>query len=122
MTVLNVSDILTHAAENGGGTYARSFEDDFWLTVERDSGYMVSMQGFEMQVPQSEFTVWRLTEFIKNRAEEFDYAFLGIWEEGDIVYLDCSLWVRDKDVAKRLAIKNAQLAFWDCENAVAIPA
>jgi hypothetical protein len=87
MTVLNVSDILTHAAENGGGTYTRTFDDDFWLTVQKSDGYMVSLFGFELKVPQSELTVWRLTEFIKNRAEEFEYAYLGIWQDDDDVYL-----------------------------------
>jgi hypothetical protein len=120
MTVLNVSDILTHAAENGGGTYTRTFDDDFWLTVQKSDGYMVSLFGFELKVPQSELTVWRLTEFIKNRAEEFEYAYLGIWQDDDDVYLDVSIWVRDEETAERLAIQNAQLAFWDCREGKAI--
>jgi hypothetical protein len=122
MTVLNVSDILTHAAENGGGTYTRTFDDDFWLTVQKSDGYMVSLFGFEMKIPQNELTVWRLNEFIKNRSEKFEYAYLGIWQDGNDVYLDVSIYVKNRDTARQIAVENAQLAFWDCEKGEAIPA
>lgn len=114
MKVLNITDVFEDAANNGGGTYARSFDTDLWTRREAKTGYYVSLFGFERKIPVTEFYPWVLDSYINNRADEFESAFLGIWEDGDDVYLDVSIWCEDEETAERIANENMQLAYWDC--------
>ena len=93
------------------GTYsAKTFQE-----ARLKTGYMVSVSG-GMQIDAmanqaaAEWVIRKVAEDARTRG-----AYLGLWTDGGIIYVDISLNVKSLKVALALAEKENQLAIWDLQ-------
>lgn len=88
-----------------------------------DCGYMVSMRGLEVRLPQDIVPYGILSAYLEwvtpvLRAEGH---YLGVWYDGTHTYLDVSYWVYGLEEALSLAADHEQLAFYSLEEKRSIP-
>jgi len=108
-------NLLVSIRKSGGASYRP-------LTGELnpDAGYMVAMIGFEKQIRR----VWNSEDLrlvVNQWLTEISYTgdsrlFIGIWEQGETIYLDLAERRIDLEVAIILAKQRNQLAIYDCYN------
>ena len=89
------------------------------FTGEKPSGgYMVALEGFELQVPVSEFFTGVVADYIGQHAQKLmsnPALCLGTWVNEGTVYLDLSENVKDKEKALELGKERHQLAIFNLE-------
>ena len=87
-----------------------------------DSGYMVSLKGMELKINVIDFSPEHVDHFIrKNLSCLFNKScYIGTWINNDLVYLDISLNIKDKNQALEYAKANGQICIWDVEKKVEI--
>ena len=95
--------------EEGGITF--SFVDQ----SEPKSGFAVGVEGHEKTVPLDIFTYRSIRGYILDKSVElFEEGYcLGIWIDGNLVYLDLSLVFEDQVEASLVARAHKQLAYYD---------
>ena len=90
------------------------------FTGEKPSGgYMVALQGYELQVPVSEFFTGVVADYIGEHAQKLmnnTALCLGTWVNEGIVYLDLSENVPNREKALELGRERHQLAIFNLEN------
>lgn len=99
----------------GGASYCPLYD---WLNPV--TGYMCALVGFEKQVP----VVWSsydLQQVVNKWLSDIQYtgesaAFIGLWENDGILYLDLSQHFVDREKAVVMGYQRNQLAIWDCNN------
>ncbi len=82
------------------------------------SGYMVALQGYELQVPVSEFFTGIVADYIGEHAQKLmdnPSLCIGTWVNEGIVYLDLSENVGSRDKALELGRERNQLAIFNLE-------
>ena len=82
------------------------------------SGYMVALQGFELQVPVSEFFTGVVADYIGEHAQKLmanPSLCLGTWVNEGTVYLDLSENIQSRDKALELGRERHQLAIFNLE-------
>lgn len=107
-------EIRDRIVNDGGYTWS-PYEDG-----EPDSGYMVSLNGYEQTYRLNDFrligdgmvTVWASRADVQ-AAINVHGTWFGAWVDGDTVYLDVSEHVTDRETALRLGAERDQLAVWD---------
>ena len=89
------------------------------FTGEKPSGgYMVALQGYELQVPASEFFTGIVADYIGEHAQKLmdnPSLCLGTWVNEGIVYLDLSENVPNREQALQLGKERNQLAIFNLE-------
>ena len=89
------------------------------FTGEKPSGgYMVALQGFELQVPVSEFFTGIVADYIGEHAQKLmsnPALCLGTWINEGIVYLDLSENIKSREQALELGKERGQLAIFNLE-------
>lgn len=106
----NIKTIIEEIKENNGGTYNKELK-----SINVKSGYMVSLQGYEVKSRTDEETeqaIIKNMEIIKG----LDNAYLGAWIDEGIVYIDISVLVENKEDALELGKINNQIAIYDIQN------
>lgn len=106
----NIKKIIEEIKENNGGTYNKELK-----SINVKSGYMVSLQGYEVKSRTDEETekaIKKNMEIIRG----LDNAFLGAWIDEGITYIDISVLVENKEDAMQLGKINNQLAIYDIQN------
>lgn len=106
----NIKTIIEEIKENSGGTYNKELK-----SINVKSGYMVSLQGYEVKSRTDEETeqaIIKNMEIIKG----LDNAYLGTWIDEGIVYIDISVLVENKEDALELGKINNQIAIYDIQN------
>lgn len=98
---------------------------DHGFSINRDgaeptSGYMVSLQGYEIIVSPSMLNSFMLKACMDSLKKEPTLAdkYIGCWynTESDRYYFDISVNIKDKNEALELAVKNRQVALYDVTN------
>lgn len=107
--MFNVTEFLATARQQGGCTVKLSDGSS------PETGYMVARADCEMTVPTRELDAKIVQRYI---SEYFAYlaepkAFLGIWLNDGIAYLDVSYVFADKQSAINFARLNSQLAIYN---------
>ena len=89
------------------------------FTGEKPSGgYMVALQGYELQVPVSEFFTGVVADYIGQHAKALmdnPSLCLGTWVNEGIVYLDLSENIQSREKALELGKERHQLAIFNLE-------
>ena len=89
------------------------------FTGEKPSGgYMVALEGYELQVPLSEFFTGIVADYIGQHAQKLmsnPALCLGTWINEGIVYLDLSENVPNREKALELGRERHQLAIFNLE-------
>lgn len=95
--------------EKGGITY--SFEEECFP----GEGFAVGTEGHEAILPLKAFGAWAISAYIQDHLPQlFEEGYcLGIWIDGDSVYLDLSLVFEDQVEASLVARAHKQLAYYD---------
>jgi hypothetical protein len=86
------------------------------------TGYMVSFRGKEQKINVLDFNAGHVDSFIRSNLDLLHNRnnFVGTWIDNDIVYLDLSLNILDKDTALVWGKANGQICIWDVKNKVEI--
>lgn len=86
------------------------------FTGEKPSGgYMVALQGYELQVPMSEFFTGIVADYIGQHAQKLmdnPSLCLGTWVNEGTVYLDLSENIQSREKALELGKERNQLAIF----------
>lgn len=106
----NIKKIIEEIKENNGGTYNKEYK-----TINAKKGFMVSLQGYEKKCKTEQEIEKAITENMEI-VKGLDNAYLGAWIDEDIIYIDISVLVENKDDALELGKVNNQLAIYDIEN------
>lgn len=81
-------------------------------------GFMVSLKGSETKTTADGLTKRLLKQYTKLASERG--AFIGLWLDGDTLYVDVSVNVAKRETALTLAKQNEQLAIYDVLNNTSI--
>lgn len=97
------------------------------VRVKRQVGFFVSIKEAETILDLKEFTPDTLNQSIKNIHSSIlrlKYHigsrewFIGIWVDkaNEKVYIDISVWIKNREQAVQKGIDEGQIAIWDIEN------
>ena len=83
---------------------------------------MVSLKGKEQKINILDFAEWQVNVFILRNSEHLckPNHFIGTWVSEDIVYLDLSVNLSNRDIALAYGKANGQICIWDNEKKVEI--
>jgi len=86
------------------------------VQVKRQTGFFVSLKNQEIVIPLKDFIPDTLSERI-NSLRVKDTQYIGIWVDkvNEKVYIDISVWIRDREQAIQKGIDESQIAIWDIE-------
>ena len=98
--------------KNGGATLDKDYNN-----FKSDRGYMVSLQGQEIKVNKNDIKgirkeIEKKREFIKDKRG----LYIGLWLEGDIMFVDVSIHIVNYLRALEIGRVNKQLAIYDLKN------
>ena len=96
-----------------GGLTIKPFQNE-----KPETGYMVALEGYELQVPVSEFFTGIVADYIGEHAQKLmsnPALCLGTWVNEGIVYLDLSENVGSREQALALGKERNQLAIFNLE-------
>ena len=98
--------------ENKGATLDKEYND-----FKSNRGYMVSLQGQEIKVDKNDIQgikkeIEKKKEFIKDKRG----LYVGLWLEGDIMFIDVSIHIINYLKALEVARENDQKAIYDLKN------
>ena len=98
--------------KNEGATLDCNYND-----FKSDIGFMVSVKGQEVKVNKNDIQgikreIEKKREFIKDKKG----LFIGLWLDGEIMYVDVSIHIIDYMEALEVARNNDQLAIFDLKN------
>lgn len=107
--MLDINTIKKYVLKNGGLTL-----NSHGLKADLKSGFMASYEKSEKTLDlkdlSSEIIAGALKEASKKR------AFLGLWLNDNILYIDLSINIKDLSQALEFARANKQLAIYDIKN------
>jgi hypothetical protein len=85
-------------------------------------GYMVGSRGNEHKVNILDFNAGHIDSFIRSNLDKLHNRnyFVGTWIDNDIVYIDISLNMPNKNNALIWGKANGQICIWDVEKKVEI--
>lgn len=103
---MNIKKII----DNKGATLDKNLK-----AINKNCGYMVSKIGYEKtfsinELDELEKSIREYQKLLKNN------EYIGIWIDNNIIYLDISKHYLALDKAKKVGIKNKQLAIYDLKN------
>lgn len=96
-----------------GGLTIKPFQNE-----KPETGYMVALQGYELQVPVSEFFTGVVADYIGEHAQKLmanPSLCLGTWINEGVVYLDLSENIASREKALELGRERHQLAIFNLE-------
>lgn len=107
MTLEDIKRII----KNEGATLDYNYNN-----FESDRGYMVSLKGQEVKVDKNDIEnikkeIEKKREFIKDKKG----LYVGLWLDGDIMYIDVSIHIINYLRALEVARKNEQKAIYDLQ-------
>lgn len=107
MTLEDIKRII----KNEGATLDYNYNN-----FESDRGYMVSLKGQEVKVNKNDIEnikkeIEKKREFIKDKKG----LYVGLWLDGDIMYIDVSIHIVNYLRALEVARKNEQKAIYDLQ-------
>lgn len=109
---MNIEVLKNDIIKNGGFTI-----DNEYKKIDKKSGYMVSLLGFETTVnikniDKIDAIINDYKKIIGNKKE----LYIGAWLDNDIIYIDISKHIEKKQNAVNFGIKNKQLSIYDIKN------
>lgn len=108
-----LKQLKNYVVKNGGAT----LKNDGSFT-DLDSGYMVSLKNTELKIALSDLKLKDLNTYLKLAKNKNSYG--GLWLDNNILYLDLSINIINKNEALKVAKNNSQLAIYDLANQATI--
>lgn len=110
---LERSKELFEYLKNGGFTAKPSL-----VPVRPNTGYAVSLKGFETKIPVEIVSLGLFRELLKRYQElaRKHIAYIGAWIDEGYLYLDLSMILHDMTHAIEVAKRNEQKAIYNFEN------
>ena len=109
-------DVLYGVVEDtlaNGGLTIKPFQNE-----KPETGYMVALEGYELQVPVSEFFTGVVADYLGEHAQKLmdnPSLCLGTWVNEGTVYLDLSENIASRERALELGRERNQLAIFNLE-------
>ena len=109
-------DVLYGVVEDtlaNGGLTIKPFQNE-----KPETGYMVALEGYELQVPVSEFFTGVVADYLGEHAQKLmsnPALCLGTWVNEGTVYLDLSENIPNREQALELGKERGQLAIFNLE-------
>lgn len=110
---MQLSKIKDLVLSNGGATLTQDLDN----AIVND-GYMVSLKDHELKIRIESLTSNLLDQY--RRIAIHNNAYVGLWLDGQDLYLDISTNIHNRDDAIKIAQENQQLAIYDCKNSETI--
>jgi hypothetical protein len=104
-------DILRKKLLKDGGFTA----DTSFNSLNRHSGYFVSIEKPEV-ICSKEILDQYLFNEIMDQLKVFNCFYIGVWNSNDKIYFNLTKFIRDKNIAISLGLKNNQKAIFDIAN------
>lgn len=104
---MKTSNIIKQVDKNGGATLTSNLNNN-----RLKGGYMVSLRGYERRYKKMGACFMKALDKYKALAKSLN-AYVGLWVDNGLVYLDLSINVKDKERAIRKGIDNKQLAIYN---------
>ena len=119
MKTLN-TETLDGYLSNGGATLFFLRDSDMFVDYSKVivSGYGVSMLGglvIKMDTPKDD-----MVKTILKFAKDMVGGFVGLWVDGNDLYIDKTIVVNNLDMAKTMGVKNNQKAIYDFGSGIAV--
>ena len=111
--MLEIKTIKNYVLNNGGMTLNTEGEK-----ADLKTGFMASYQNTEKQLKLNDLTNDLIKSMIKDAMSK--KAYLGLWLDNEILYLDISININNLNDAMTFAKENKQLAIYDVKNAKTI--
>lgn len=107
---MNINELVTHAIQNGGGTYQRVKKNNYRV-VKFHSGFLIGRSGGIDNLPRLR------TVIVEDFLDASSYSIIGIWYDTKNATwsIDAPVHRAELYAAKDVAITNNQKAIWDCE-------
>lgn len=102
---------LNTIIKNGGGNYCT--ENNKLVTYNK--GYMVSTCDI-VKINIHEVSMVNTCKIISHLLKQYEGINFGFWVNEGFLYIDISINILNINSAQNLAIKNNQIAIWDCVN------
>ena len=104
--------MIKEILKNGGATLDVNY-NNFNASV----GYMVSLDGYEAKIDINNIeAIKKEIETKKEIAQKINGAYIGLWVENNILYVDISKHIINYNKALETARNNKQLAIYDLKN------
>lgn len=110
MQLTKIKDLVL---SNGGATLTQDLDN----AIIND-GYMVSLKDHELKIRIESLTSNLLDQY--RTIAMHNNAYVGLWLDGQDLYLDISTNIHNRDEAIKIAQDNEQLAIYDCKTANSI--
>ena len=102
-----------YVLKNGGATLKNN-----GAFMDLAAGFMVSLADTEKKISLSSLKLKDLNNYLKLAKNK--NAFVGLWLDNNILYLDLSVNIINKNEALKVAKNNSQLAIYDIANQATI--
>lgn len=102
--------------KDGGATLDTNYNN-----FNVSAGFMVSLYGYETKINIDNIEdIKKEIETKREIAENINDAYVGLWVDNDILYIDISKHIKNYNRALEVARNNAQLAIYDLKNNASI--
>lgn len=108
---MELEKIIEKTLKNGGITIDSNFKE-----INKKTGYVVSDYGMEKTYFKNELEALKKDIMLYKEIAKKNDAFIGLWIDNDIIFLDISKVYDNKKEALKIAKKNKQLAIYDIKN------
>ena len=108
--------MIKEILKNGGATLDVNYNN-----FNASAGYMVSLYGYEVKTDINNIeAIKKELENKKEIAQKIKGAYIGLWVDSGLVYLDISKYIIDYNEALETARSHKQQAIYDLKNDVSI--
>lgn len=104
---MKTSNIIKQVNKNGGATLTSNLNNN-----RLKGGYMVSLRGYERRYKKMGAYFIKALNKYKVLAKSLN-AYVGLWVDNGLIYLDLSINVKDKEKAIKKGLDNKQLAIYN---------
>ena len=103
-----------------GGLTLKSNEKE----LDALSGFMVSLAGYESKLSLDNVSIEIVNDYLQKARKMTKNikhnVYVGFWIDNNILYLDLSIKIDNKQLALSVARKNNQIAIFDLENQISL--
>lgn len=104
---MKTSNIIKQVNKNGGATLTSNLNNN-----RLKGGYMVSLRGYERRYKKMGACFTKALNQYSTLAKSLN-AYVGLWVDNGLIYLDLSINVKDKEKAIKKGLDNKQLAIYN---------
>ena len=105
------NEMIKEIIKNGGATLDTNYNN-----FNANAGFMVSLYGYETKININNIKAIKKEIETKKEEAKKNNAYIGLWVDNGLVYVDISKHIIDYNEALETARDNEQLAVYDLKN------